>query len=163
MLPNFGWLLPGELAGMAHPAEGRPSGSGGGLLERRLDELVDEGIGAVVSLTEEPLDRVAMARRSLRYLHLEVADMTAPDADELDRAVGFLDRAREDGLKSVVHCRAGLGRTGTLLACYLVSRGLSPSAAIAEVRRRRPGSVETEAQELAVHKYGIHYGARKRA
>jgi atypical dual specificity phosphatase len=53
-----------------------------------------------------------------------------------------------------VHCGGGLGRTGTLLACYLVSaEGLPADAAIARVRAARPGSVETEDQEQAVRRY----------
>jgi atypical dual specificity phosphatase len=66
-----------------------------------------------------------------------------------------LARARLAAEQSVVvHCGAGLGRTGTLLACYLVSTGLRPDQAIARVRCVRPGSVETRAQEAAVEAFG---------
>lgn len=50
-----------------------------------------------------------------------------------------------------VHCRAGYGRTGTMLACYLVAvEGYSAADAITETRRRRSWSIETEQQEQAV-------------
>ena len=52
-----------------------------------------------------------------------------------------------------VHCGAGMGRTGTFLAAYLVSQGMTAHDAIAEVRRLRPGSIETPAQERAVAQY----------
>jgi atypical dual specificity phosphatase len=52
-----------------------------------------------------------------------------------------------------VHCAAGLGRTGTVLAAYLVARGEEPRAALARVRDLRPGSVETADQERAVEAY----------
>lgn len=53
-----------------------------------------------------------------------------------------------------VHCALGFGRTGTMLACYLVKeRGLAAGDAIAEVRRLRPGSIETYEQEKAVFQF----------
>jgi protein-tyrosine phosphatase len=49
-----------------------------------------------------------------------------------------------------VHCGAGLGRTGVVLAAYFVARGLTAANAVARVRRLRPGSVETDEQADAV-------------
>ena len=56
----------------------------------------------------------------------------------------------------VVHCGAGMGRTGTMLACYLVGQGYAAQDALAEVRQRRPGSVETLEQEAVIHEYANH-------
>jgi atypical dual specificity phosphatase len=58
-----------------------------------------------------------------------------------------------NGAAVAVHCGAGLGRTGTLVACYLVAGGLSAEDAIAKVRRLRPGSIETAEQEAAVRTF----------
>lgn len=53
-----------------------------------------------------------------------------------------------------MHCTLGFGRTGTMLACYLVKeRGLCAGDAIAEIRRLRPGSIETYEQEKAVFQF----------
>ena len=52
-----------------------------------------------------------------------------------------------------VHCTAGLGRTGVVLACYFTAKGLTAQNAIARVRRMRPGSVETDEQAEAVEQF----------
>jgi protein-tyrosine phosphatase len=62
-------------------------------------------------------------------------------------------RANERQMGVAVHCGAGLGRTGVVLACYFVSKGLNAPNAIARVRRLRPGSVETEEQADAVAEF----------
>ena len=56
-------------------------------------------------------------------------------------------------VKHVVHCDAGIGRTGTMLACYLVSKGYNAEKAIEEVRIKRPGSIETVKQEEVIVKF----------
>ena len=71
----------------------------------------------------------------------------------MERGVAAVEQALAEGRIVAVHCGAGLGRTGTLLACYLVRRGLGPEESIERVRAVRPGSVETAQQELAVKRY----------
>ena len=50
-----------------------------------------------------------------------------------------------------MHCGAGIGRTGTMIACYLVDKGFSAEEAIQLVRQARPGSIETREQEQVIH------------
>jgi protein-tyrosine phosphatase len=82
--------------------------------------------------------------------HVPVVDMEAPTLEQVDRALSAITRANERQMGVAVHCTAGLGRTGVILACYFVTRGLSSSNAIARVRRLRPGSIETDEQADAV-------------
>ena len=56
-----------------------------------------------------------------------------------------------------IHCAAGLGRTGTVLAAFFVAGGLSRDA-IVKVSDLRPGSVETAEQELAIERYANNRG-----
>lgn len=157
MIYNFNWLLPGQLGGAGQPGGwGYRPDSGQEQLVEDLLWLADQGVRALVSLTEEPLAEGPVAQQGMRYLHLPIEDMQAPKLEGISNFVGFVDQALKEGRPVVVHCRAGMGRTGTMLACYLVHRERDPRAALAEVRTRRPGSVETWAQELAVHEYAAH-------
>jgi atypical dual specificity phosphatase len=56
----------------------------------------------------------------------------------------------------LMHCQGGYGRTGTMLACYLVSQGWEAEKAMAEARARRPGSIVPWAQQACV----VEYAAR---
>lgn len=142
IMPNFGWVIPGELAGAARPRN-----------DDALAALVAQGVRAVVSLTEDPLMDDALRRADLASVHLPIADFTAPTLAQVDTAVAAINDFRAHGLPTAVHCAAGLGRTGTILACYLVKQGAAPDTAIAEIRARRPGSIETAEQEAIIHQY----------
>jgi len=135
VVANFSWIIEGRVAGMARP---RPTG---------LEWLRDQGVSAVVSLTEAP----PAGLDGFEHIHLPVPDMTSPTLDELRAAVKFIQDHADRGV--VVHCDAGLGRTGTVLAAYLVSTGASARAALERVRALRPGSVETPDQEQAIARY----------
>lgn len=162
-MQGFYWLMEGELAGC-----GRPGGRGGGRAAaggweaateaaRALDDdlawLRGRGIGAVLSLTETPLAEGALTRHGLEGLHLPVDDLTAPTPEELDCALGFIDRQRALGRAVVVHCLVGEGRTGTVLAAYLIRGGRDPEQALSELRAIRPGAVGSPAQERALRAF----------
>jgi len=140
---SFDWVVPGLLAAMGRPLETRQA----------LEFLKDEGIDVVVSLTETPLHQALIEEFGIESHHLPVRDFAAPTAGQIAKFVDIVEKARRVGLKCVVHCLAGKGRTGTMLACYLVSRGRSARDAIDEIRRLRPGSIETRDQEDAVQRY----------
>jgi atypical dual specificity phosphatase len=57
-----------------------------------------------------------------------------------------------------VHCQAGIGRTGTMLAAYLIGTGMSAEEAIAIVRRRNPHSVESDDQRTFLEQYAKSAG-----
>jgi atypical dual specificity phosphatase len=135
------WLEPG-LLGCAYPR--RPAA---------LAALANQGVSVVINLHERGQDPVRLAQFGLSEIHLPVADFTAPGQDQLQAGVRAITETVAAGQRVAVHCGGGLGRTGTLLACYLVQQGIPAKHAIARVRSLRPGSVETRAQALAVEAF----------
>ena len=141
MVYNFAFVLEDKLAGCAHP------GFGGNLREA-LGELTETyGISAILCLTEAPLDQALVEEYELAFFHLPIEDFCVPSFDATSDAVDFVLRELECGGRVAVHCAAGYGRTGTLLACCLVAMGRKPEDAIDHVRERRPGSIENALQE----------------
>ena len=81
-----------------------------------------------------------------------------PTQEQLDQCISAIRRARENKFGAAVHCTAGLGRTGTVIAAWYVANGLDAAMALAKVREIRPGSVETADQEEAVREYAKRLG-----
>jgi len=139
---GFTWIDKPHLAGLARPESAED-----------LDWLRHQGIEVLVSLTEEPLRRDWVNDAGLLVVHEPVEDMEAPGQEQLDRCVSAISRALESNMGVAVHCTAGLGRTGVVLACNLVTRGMNAQNAMARIRRLRPGSIETDEQAKAVEEY----------
>lgn len=149
MLRNFSFIIDDVLAGCALPGMD-------GSLPADLHEALEFGITAVVTLRETPLQPAVVAEAGLRYLHIPLEDFTAPTIAQIEEFVRFVDEVRAEGGAVLAHCRAGIGRTGTMLAAYLISQGESAEKAIRKVRHRRTGSIETAEQEDVLFDYERH-------
>lgn len=145
-LSNFSYIIDEKIAGSAHPGAGAQ-------LAERLAQLRDLGFRAILTVCEYPLEDSMLREFEFEGLHLDVEDFSAPTMEQIERAVDFLKRYSEGESRVLVHCFGGYGRTGTILACYLVSEGMSAEDAIQEVRRLRPGSIEDPSQENAILEY----------
>src|SRR5262249_10103445 len=122
--PNrFDWIEKPYLAAMA-----RPSGA------VELMWLRAKGIEVVITLTESPLPRDWVNDAGLMAVHVPVQDLSAPSLDQLNLCLATIRRAKEQQFGVAVHCAAGIGRTGTVLAAWFVSEGLSAEEAIERVR-----------------------------
>lgn len=134
------WVAPG-LLDCAYPRT-----------ERALAVLSNSGVRLLVNLHERPHDPSRLKRHGLREAHLPVKDFAAPSSEQMERGMGKIFESLAVDEAVAVHCGGGLGRTGTVLACYLLesSEGLGAEEAVRRVRALRPGSVETPAQLAAI-------------
>ena len=138
---NFSWLIEGKLAGSAIPTS-----------FEEIKWLVDGGVKSIVTVREESLDDDWM--KNINYLHIHSNDMGDPEFEDLVKAVDFIHQRITNNEPVMVHCLAGLGRTGTILACYLIKyQKLSADDSIQKVRESRPGSIQSFPQEEIIFQF----------
>lgn len=154
---NFYWLFQGALAGSARPGGEMslrgsiPSGkTQGEALDDDLLWLRDQGIGAILSLTETPLSSQALERHGFAWLHLPIDDQTAPTEADFVAALDFIDQQCVAERGVLVHCRIGEGRTACILAAYLIRQGATVEQALEHLRAFRPGAVSSPEQQRAL-------------
>lgn len=145
---NFSWVIPEKLAGSGLPSS--------------LDQLTwiaAKGIRTVITVREIPLPDIWVKKVTSQFdmfenYFLKTDDYDAPTIQEITKVVDHIDKKIKSNLPVLVHCAAGKGRTGTILAAYLINKErLTPEAAVKKLRLMRPGSVQSERQELAINYY----------
>src|SRR4051794_27458548 len=133
------WIEPNRLLACGYPRT-----------DAALAGLAARDVGVLVNLHERSHDPARLARHGLTEVHLPVPDFLPPRPAQITAGVAAIEQSLAAGTAVAVHCRAGLGRTGTLLACYFVSQGSDARSAIARIRALRPGSVENSGQVAAI-------------
>ena len=138
---NFSWLIPEKLAGSAIPTS-----------KDEIKWLEEEGVKSIVTIREEALEFPLPSE--MKYLHVHSNDMGVPEFDDLVYSVDFIHRRITNNEPVLVHCLAGLGRTGTILSCYLVKyQNTSAEEAIRKIREERPGSIQSYPQEEIIFQF----------
>ncbi|MDG6990359.1 MAG: dual specificity protein phosphatase family protein [Nitrososphaerota archaeon] len=146
---GFVWVEDHSLAGTGYPAS-----------RSQVVWLKENGIGSILSLTEEPLPSAWSDGLELNMEHVPMRDHGVPPLDSIDRGVRFIEEQVKAGRAVAVHCLAGEGRTGCVLSAYLIrTKGLSAAEAMANLRSLKPGFVERN-QEDAVRDFARRDHAR---
>jgi atypical dual specificity phosphatase len=143
---NFSWVIEGELAGSGMP-----------MTFSQFLWVVTHGIKTIVTLREVPLPQKWLTNNigtRIDYLHLEVEDYGVPSIQDMDNTIDYIRLHIQEKKPVMVHCAAGRGRTGTILAAYLLKEnGLTADQAIKKIRKLRPGSIQSNIQEKAISMY----------
>lgn len=106
------------------------------------------GVTRLITLTEKDLDQEALARNGLSNLHLPIFDREAPSVAQTHMLLVRMERMLTQGEVLAVHCKAGLGRTGTILASWMIrDGGFSALEAIRRLRLIEPGFIQSVEQE----------------
>ena len=136
---NFLWLKKGLLAGTPRP----------GLLtdiETDLESLQRVGITDLISLTMKPLDGDKCQKYKINVIHEPIPDMQAPSMKQALRICKQVQALINKKRSVAIHCKAGLGRTGTLLAAQLIFEGESALFALEKVRQIEVRWIQSESQ-----------------
>lgn len=110
---------------------------GGQYRQRGWPRLAARGVTAVVNMRIE-FDDNDVGIAPIRYLHLPTVDDEPPTLRHLRAGVAFISEEIARGGAVYVHCGSGVGRAPTMAASYLVSTGLTPDRAWAQIRKARP-------------------------
>jgi hypothetical protein len=169
------WVLPGRLL-----AGDYPGGSDEGQTRDRLRRLLLAGVGCFVDLTEPgefdrlPYDHLAQEEaralgRDVTHRRMSIPDRGTPTPGDMAGILATIDAALARGQVVYVHCYAGIGRTGTVVGCYLVQHGMSGDQALTQIARLRQEvpdawvrSPETEAQRRMVRSWQPRAGSAGR-
>lgn len=123
-----------------------------------LQSIKEQSVQAIMNLCLEIEDLVEVEQeQGFEVYYLPIADEQAPDVDELEKALDWLDEAIYLGKKVLVHCRHGIGRTGTVVYSYLLRKGLGPKRARKVMNGLRSQPTE-HSQKRMLRSYGQKEG-----
>jgi predicted protein tyrosine phosphatase len=155
--PDSYWVIPGRLLAGEYPGAAEEHAA-----RKKLVSLLHCGINAILNFTEEDelvdydawlKDEAADFGLEVEVKRMPIRDFSTPSVVEMMAILNQIDEWLNAGKTVFVHCYGGIGRTGMVVGCYLVRKGMPPRQAlqrIAELRRGTPDgwrrSPETDQQ-----------------
>lgn len=144
ILENLWWVIPQELAGVRRPTS------------EELPDLQAGGIGAMVSLMDDPGNLDLYKQVHLPHLWLPIKGGTSPTSNQIETFWQFVTQQQGLGHGVAVHCTSGRRRTGTVLAAYLIiKKGKSYEEALQTVLDANPEVELRDAQKTFLRELAI--------
>jgi atypical dual specificity phosphatase len=138
---GFIWIVDGVLAGCPMPGVSSP-------ISYDLGLIASIGVTYLITLTEEDLDQEELEVSGLRNLHLPIYDRETPSLNQMHMLLFKMQKLIDDGEVLAVHCLAGIGRTGTVLAAWMIKEGgITADESIKRLRLINSSFVQTKMQE----------------
>ena len=145
-IPDSYWVRPGRLLAGEYP--GAPYDD---QARQKLRRLLETGVTFFLDLTEAreyglkpyaPLlrEEASALGRQAEHHRMSIPDMDTPTPKEMVRILDTIDAALEQGHTLYVHCYGGIGRTGTVIGCYMARHGIEGAEALNEIARLRQGT-----------------------
>lgn len=130
----------GKLAASGYPAS-----------RGQVDWLAKQGLDTILTLTEKPLPQGSTLGSKMVLRHIPMLDHEAPRPESLGQAVDYVEEQLAAGRHVLVHCLAGEGRTGCVMAAYLIKiRGIGAEEAVRILRGIKPTFVEPSQQKAVL-------------
>ena len=148
---GFRWVKPGRLGGLPRPGITTDAAWD-------LEALRRVGVDTLVTLEMEPFDGALLAEHGIQGRFFPVEDMHAPDLAAAATFCSEIDQALREGRVVALHCRAGMGRTGTMLAAQLVWDGQSARQALEAVRQIDHRWVQSQQQVDFLRRFADYIG-----
>ena len=113
---------------------------GGAMMFDDLDRLQGLGVDAVLNLCAERSDnRHQLDNAGIAYLWLPVIDVCPPTLDQIMQGIGWIEQQLRANRTIYIHCAVGVGRSATLLACWLLyAKRMNVAQALRFLKTRRP-------------------------
>jgi hypothetical protein len=142
-VPEAYWIIPGRFLAGPYPGHVREATA-----RRQVDRFLEAGVTLFVDLTEavELPPYHPHLGEDARHVRLPIPDMETPTDEQMARILDVIDAAIGTRHTVYVHCRAGLGRTGTVVGCFMARHGKDGREALRIIRQLRQDTAYPNAE-----------------